>query len=181
MKLERDFIAPVDTAAVRNRAAAFFTLAGYRQEHGTLKFKRGSAAGSAMSFNPVNWLCEADVLITSGMYPVCSVLYDIHVDPFEKSIARTLWNEELNRFQAYLCGGELTHFDNAANIALVKIYVVRTIGLPAGLLFAAISGMVTGTLTADTGISYSLALVGGIAVFILLSALVILAWSRMKK
>jgi hypothetical protein len=181
MKLKRTFTAPVDEATVRSRTAVYFALAGYQQVSGNLQFKRGSVTGSTMSFNPCNWQCEAEVRIKPGPRPECLILYDIHCDPFEKSISRTLWNEELDRFQTYLSSGDIIPFDYKTNTTRVRNYVLRIIGLPAGLFLAILFGMFAGTLIINAGVPSKMALLAGLTVFVILGGLIVFAWSRVKK
>ena len=183
MKLERNFTVPVDDTAARKRAVAFLTLLGYRQTGDTdnLFFKRGSAAGSAMSFNPSTWKCDTRVYIkpvTAGAE--VAVFYNVGNDPLEESIARELWLDESDFLQKAIADNDFT----AVDIKAVTRKVVRNLRYVIGLVvFLLISGAISawsGIYLFSIGVTSLNAGISASGIFIVLACAIFFIWNRVR-
>ena len=186
MKIIRSFYAPISETIARQRAVAFFTQSGYRQlpdSGGYLHFKRGSIIGTLSNFNPTRWTCAANVRVTSeASLSEINMETKITNDPFEKCFAEELLTAEFSRLEAAVTTNEFNTLDVGDLRKKIASYVYRIVGLFAGFLISVVLGIIAGLFALTTlNISTLATSAIGAGVFLILTAICLVAWGRQKK
>ena len=136
MQIKRVINVTADAITVRDRILSFFTRSGYRLavEGETLEFRRGSVLAATFSTNPSSWDCKATVRIAKEAdSSQVSVTYTVRNDPLEKTLTRTLWNEEADYLEACLAKDSFSVPDVEENTRRVQKYILKTAGIPGAI------------------------------------------------
>lgn len=182
----RSFNVPVPETDVRQRAAAFFTQAGYRQipdSGGSLHFMRGSTQGTLTSFDPTRWACIVNVGIQSeGTSSVIKVEVGISSDPTEKHFAEELLTAEFNLLGIAVTKNEFKTFDITNLKKRVNTHVSRVAGIFSSFLITLILAVVAGLFASiDLSLSIVTASATGAGVLLIFGGLLLAFWGRRKK
>ena len=186
MKIERTFATPITETTARERIAAFFVQAGYKQLPGTdggLYFKRGSTWGTLSSFNPTKWACAVTINIKSeGTSSQIDTTAEISTDPTEKRFAEELLTEELGLLEAAVTTNVFNIFDVSDLKKRITGHVSRIVLVSAALMISAVIGVIAG---AFASFSLNIHLIGstaiGIGFLIITGALFAVILRRQKK
>ena len=181
MRMARSILAPTPVDVTRQRAAAYFTLAGYRQRpdsDGCIRFTRGSIAGSATNFDPTRWGCVVNFrVIPDGNTSRVDLEVTIAADPFERRFAKELLAAEFSGVEAAIAGKAFTAVDTGDLRRRVASHVYRVVGLFAGVMFPAILGVLAGAFVLNR-LSAALPAVLGVGggVFVIFAAICLAVW-----
>ena len=186
MKIERTFAAPITETTARERIAAFFVQAGYKQQSdadGGLHFKRGSAWGTRSSFNPTKWACTVTINIKSeGASSQINTSAEISSDPTEKHFANELLTQEFGLLETAVTTNEFNTLDVSDLKKRVAGYVSRIVLVSGALIISAVIGAIAG---AFASLSLEIPLIGsmaiGIGFLIITGALFAVILRRLKK
>lgn len=148
MKIARTFTTTIPAATTRERIAAFFVQAGYKQLPGTdggLYFKRGSTWGTLSSFNPTKWACAVTINIKSeGTSSQIDTTAEISTDPTEKRFAEELLTEEFGLLEAAITTNVFNIFDVSDLKKRITGHVSRIVLVSAALMISAVIGVIAG-------------------------------------